>query len=51
MRYDEHTRQAGIPTLRINAGTAKLTDRKYWHWSDVRGLSATSLVADACAQP
>ncbi|WP_415838034.1 TonB-dependent hemoglobin/transferrin/lactoferrin family receptor [Polaromonas hydrogenivorans] len=39
------------PTLRINAGIANLTDRKYWNWSDVRGLSATSLVADAYTQP
>lgn len=39
------------PTLRLNAGIANLTDRKYWNWSDVRGLSATSLVADAYTQP
>ncbi len=37
--------------LRLNAGLANLTDRKYWNWSDVRGLSATSLVADAYSQP
>jgi len=39
------------PTLRINAGIANLTDRKYWNWSDVRGLAATSGVADAYTQP
>ena len=38
-------------TLRINAGIANLTDRKVWNWSDVRGLAATSLVADAYTQP
>jgi hemoglobin/transferrin/lactoferrin receptor protein len=37
--------------LRINAGIANLTDKKYWNWSDVRGLSATSKVADAYTQP
>ena len=37
--------------LRINAGIANLTDRKVWNWSDVRGLAATSLVADAYTQP
>ncbi len=37
--------------LRLNAGIANLTDRKYWNWSDVRGLSATSRVADAYTQP
>lgn len=39
------------PALRINAGIANLTDRKYWNWSDVRGLSAISQVADAYTQP
>lgn len=38
-------------TLRINAGIANLTDRKAWNWSDVRGLAATSRVADAYTQP
>ncbi|UUZ68850.1 TonB-dependent receptor [Polaromonas sp. P2-4] len=37
--------------LRVNAGIANLTDKKYWNWSDVRGLAATSLVADAYTQP
>lgn len=37
--------------LRINAGIANLTDKKVWNWSDVRGLSATSAVADAYTQP
>ncbi|MDB5931579.1 MAG: TonB-dependent hemoglobin/transferrin/lactoferrin family receptor [Polaromonas sp.] len=39
------------PTLRLNTGIANLTDRKHWNWSDVRGLSATTLVADAYSQP
>ncbi|SFC74461.1 hemoglobin/transferrin/lactoferrin receptor protein [Polaromonas sp. OV174] len=37
--------------LRVNAGIANLTDKKYWNWSDVRGLAATSAVADAYTQP
>ena len=37
--------------LRLNAGIANLTDKKYWNWSDVRGLSATSAVVDAYSQP
>lgn len=37
--------------LRVNAGIANLTDKKVWNWSDVRGLAATSLVADAYTQP
>ena len=37
--------------LRLTAGIFNLTDRKYWHWSDVRGLAAGSAVADAYTQP
>ncbi len=39
------------PDLRLNAGIYNLTDKKYWNWSDVRGLAATSTVADAYTQP
>lgn len=39
------------PTLRLTAGIYNLTDRKYWEWSDVRGVSATSTVVDAFTQP
>jgi hemoglobin/transferrin/lactoferrin receptor protein len=37
--------------LRLNVGVFNLTDRKYWNWSDVRGLSAASTVVDAYTQP
>ena len=37
--------------LRLNAGIFNLTDRKYWNWSDVRGLAANTTVADAYTQP
>ena len=37
--------------MRINAGITNLTDQKYWRWSDVRGLAATSTVLDAYTQP
>lgn len=37
--------------LRLNVGIFNLTDKKYWNWADVRGLSATSTVADAWTQP
>lgn len=39
------------PDLRLNAGIYNLTDRKYWRWSDVRGLLATTAIADAYSQP
>jgi hemoglobin/transferrin/lactoferrin receptor protein len=35
----------------VNAGVFNLTDRKYWHWTDVRGLAAGSPIADAFTQP
>ena len=35
-------------TIRI--GVFNLFDKKYWWWSDVRGLSDTSLVKDAYTQ-
>ena len=37
--------------VRINAGAFNLTDEKYFWWSDVRGLSATSPSVDAYSQP
>ncbi len=37
--------------LAINAGVFNVTDRKYWVWTDVRGLSSTSPVLDAFTQP
>ncbi|MFA7267980.1 MAG: TonB-dependent hemoglobin/transferrin/lactoferrin family receptor [Sterolibacterium sp.] len=37
--------------LRLNAGIGNLTNRKYWTWSDVQGLAATSAVTDAYTQP
>ncbi|MBP7339564.1 TonB-dependent hemoglobin/transferrin/lactoferrin family receptor [Niveispirillum sp.] len=35
----------------LRAGLFNITDRKYWWWSDVRGLSATSAVRDSYTQP
>ncbi|MBX3587005.1 MAG: TonB-dependent hemoglobin/transferrin/lactoferrin family receptor [Ramlibacter sp.] len=37
--------------LRLNLGLFNLTDKKYWNWSDVRGLASGSSVADAYTQP
>lgn len=37
--------------LRLNVGIVNLTNRKYWMWSDVQGLAASTLVADAYTQP
>ena len=37
--------------LRVNLGIANLTNRKYWLWSDVQGLAASSPVIDAYTQP
>jgi len=37
--------------LRLNAGIYNLTDKKYWNWSDVRGVASTSNVLDAYTQP
>lgn len=36
--------------LRLNAGIGNITNQKYWNWSDVQGLAATSLVTDAYTQ-
>lgn len=35
----------------VRAGVFNITDKKYFWWSDVRGLSATSVVQDAYSQP
>jgi hemoglobin/transferrin/lactoferrin receptor protein len=35
----------------LRAGVFNITDEKYWWWSDVRGLSSTSVVTDAYSQP
>ncbi|MFO6420882.1 TonB-dependent hemoglobin/transferrin/lactoferrin family receptor [Hylemonella sp. W303a] len=37
--------------LRLTAGVYNLTDEKYWNWSDVQGLAASSAVLDAYTQP
>ncbi len=39
--------------MRLNASVQNLTDRKYWLWSDVQGLTASNAVvqADAYTQP
>lgn len=37
--------------LTLRAGVFNLLDRKYAWWSDIRGLAATSAVADAYTQP
>jgi hemoglobin/transferrin/lactoferrin receptor protein len=35
----------------VRAGVFNLTDKKYWWWSDVRGVASTSTVVDAYTQP
>ncbi len=37
--------------LTVNAGINNLSNRRYWNWSDVRGLAASSPVADAYTAP
>ena len=37
--------------LRLNVAVVNLTDKKYWMWSDVRGLTQTSAIRDAYTQP
>lgn len=39
------------PGTRLNLGLYNLADKKYWRWADVRGLSASTAVADAYSQP
>lgn len=35
----------------VRVGVFNIFDKKYWWWSDVRGLAATSTTADAFTQP
>lgn len=37
--------------LRLNLGMVNVTDKKFWNWSDVRGVAANSSVVDAYTQP
>jgi hemoglobin/transferrin/lactoferrin receptor protein len=37
--------------LRMNLAVMNLTDKKYWGWNNVRGVSSTSTVTDAFTQP
>lgn len=39
------------PDLRLTAGVYNLTDRPYWNWSDVNGVSSTQPTRDAWTQP
>ena len=39
------------PAWRLHGGVGNLTNQKYWLWSDVQGLAATSAVVDAYTQP
>jgi len=39
------------PSLSVSAGINNLTDKKYWRWSDVRGIAANSTVLDAYTAP
>lgn len=36
--------------LRLNVGLVNVTNRKYWMWSDVRGLDKATTVVDAYSQ-
>jgi hemoglobin/transferrin/lactoferrin receptor protein len=40
-----------LTNLQLNAGLFNVTDRKYWHWSDVRGVAASIAVLDRFTQP
>ncbi len=40
-----------VEALTLRAGVFNITDAKYWWWSDVRGLAASSTVKDAYTQP
>lgn len=37
--------------IRLNLAIRNLTDRKYWQWSDVRGVATVPNVQDAYTQP
>ncbi len=40
-----------LPTLEIAVGLFNLTDRKYWLWNDVRGLTGVTGAIDRYTQP
>lgn len=40
-----------IKDLSFNAGVNNLFNKKYWRWSDVRGLEASSVVIDSYTAP
>jgi hemoglobin/transferrin/lactoferrin receptor protein len=40
-----------IKDLSVNAGVNNLFNKKYWRWSDVRGLEASSAVIDSYTAP
>ena len=37
--------------LRLNVGLYNITDKKYWRWSDVRGVASNSAIVDSYTQP
>lgn len=37
--------------VKLRGGVFNITDEKYWWWSDVQGLSQTSLLLDSYTQP
>jgi len=39
------------PTLTLSTGINNLTNKKYWRWSDMRGIAANSAVLDAYTAP
>ena len=38
------------PGIRLTAGITNLTNKKYWRWSDVQGVSSTTSFVDAYSQ-
>jgi hemoglobin/transferrin/lactoferrin receptor protein len=49
--YDIQAQWHVQKNLRLNLGVENLTNKKYWNWSDVQGVAATSIVVDAFTQP
>ncbi|HTE39301.1 MAG TPA: TonB-dependent hemoglobin/transferrin/lactoferrin family receptor, partial [Steroidobacteraceae bacterium] len=43
--------QMELEHVRFNVGVFNLTDKFYWEWSDVRGVSATSATMDRSTRP
>lgn len=39
------------PATRLSAAVHNLTDRKYWEWTNVRGIAASSAVLDSYTAP